>query len=177
MKQYKGKIDISLAKKFEADHYDVVRKRDAGSANTLCGHVEADELGLPQWDWSSFYPGGTVNAKVADSQIAARMTLWASVGRPCGADFKLEAFLKAHPEYVWQREIAGDIPSGPWTQFSISPTPPAGQNTRFGGIHKNKGPGVLDPNQRQRSPEDPSPPLPGEQRRRLPGDPRPPSRN
>src|SRR5262245_54444 len=84
MSQYKGKIDVTLAKKFEADHYDVVRKREAGSANTLCGHVEADERGAPEWDWKGFYPGGTVNAKVADSELVSRMALWASAGHPCG---------------------------------------------------------------------------------------------
>jgi hypothetical protein len=123
MKLNKGKIDLYLGKKFEADHYDVVRKREAGSANTLCGHVELDELGAPEWDWANFYPGGTVNAKVTDSALAGRMTLWASAGHPCGADFKLDAFLKLHPEYAWQREISRDMPSGPWTQFSISPAP------------------------------------------------------
>ncbi len=120
MKLNKGKIDIGLAKKFQADHYDVVRKREAGSGNTLCGHVDLDELGLHEWDWENFYPGGTVNAKVADSQLAERMSLWASMGHPCGIDFKLEAFLKSHPEYGWQREIADDMPSGPWTQFSTA---------------------------------------------------------
>lgn len=176
MKLNKGKIDVSLAKKFEADHYDVVRKRDVGSANTLCGHVEADERGAPEWDWKNFYPGGTVNAKAADSNMAERMSLWASAGHPCGTDFKLEAFLKSHPEYSWQREIAGDMPGGPWTQFSTSTAPPGGQNTSVGGVHRGKGPGTLDPNQRRRIPGDPAPPLPGEQRRRLPADPRPPGR-
>src|SRR5215471_1059336 len=97
MKLNKGKIDINLAKKFEADHYDVVRKRSVGSGNTLCGHVETDELGLPEWDWKNYYPGGTVNAKVADNQLAERMSFWGSVGHPCGATFKLDPFLKAHP--------------------------------------------------------------------------------
>src|SRR5215471_19150952 len=97
MKLNKGKIDINLAKKFEADHYDVVRKRSVGTGNTLCGHVETDELGLPEWDWKNYYPGGTVNAKVADNQLAERMSFWGSVGHPCGATFKLDPFLKAHP--------------------------------------------------------------------------------
>jgi hypothetical protein len=120
MRQYKGRIDIRLAKKFEGDHYDVVRKRWVGSANTLCGHVDADEYGIPSGDWRNFYPAGTSNAKATDSNLAERMQLWASVGHPCGGNFKLEAFLAAHPQYSWQREIAGDMPSGPWTLFSIS---------------------------------------------------------
>jgi hypothetical protein len=120
MKQNKGRIDINLAKRFEADHYDVVRKREGGSANTLCGHVDLDQRGCPEWDWATFYPGGTVNAKVADSQLAKRMTMWASAGHPCGTGFRLEPFLKDHPEYSWSRDIAGDMPSGAWTMFSIN---------------------------------------------------------
>ncbi|HXG92743.1 MAG TPA: C45 family peptidase [Blastocatellia bacterium] len=120
MKENRGRIDINLAKKFEGDHYDVVRKKWAGSANTLCGHVEMDPQGIPEGDWRNFYPAGTSNAKATDSRLAKEMKLWASVGHSCGNSFKLDAFLKAHPEYEWMREIAGDMPSGPWTLFSIS---------------------------------------------------------
>jgi hypothetical protein len=166
MKLNKGRIDINLAKKFEADHYDVVRKREAGSSNTLCGHVEADELGAPEWDWKNFYPGGTVNAKVADSQMAERMSMWGSVGHPCGGDFKLEAFLKSHPEYAWQREIAGDMPSGAWTQFSIS-TRKLGEEIGIKpGIQQNKT-DYEDAARRRRDPGEPQPPS-------RPGQPRPP---
>jgi hypothetical protein len=137
MKLNKGKIDINLAKKFEADHYDVVRKREGGSANTLCGHVDLDELGAPEWDWNKYYPGGTVNAKVADSQLAKQMTLWASAGHACGVGFKLEAFLKLHTEYSWQREIGGDMPSGAWTLFTVSP-PKMGEEVGLKrGVEKN----------------------------------------
>jgi hypothetical protein len=163
MKLNKGKIDINLAKKFEADHYDVVRKREAGSANTLCGHVEADELGAPEWDWKNFYPGGTVNAKVTDSQMAERMSLWGSAGHPCGGDFKLETFLKSHPEYAWQRHIAGDMPSGAWTQFSIRSASKLGEEIGIKpGIQQNKT-DYEDAARRRRDPGEPRPPpLPGE---------------
>ncbi len=165
MKLNKGKIDINLAKKFEADHYDVVRKREGGSGNTLCGHVEVEELGLPEWDWKNFYPGGTVNAKVADSQMAERMSLWGSVGHPCGGDFKLEAFLKSHPEYAWQREIAGDMPSGAWTEFSISARKLGEEIGVKPGIQQNKT-DYEDASRRRRDAGETQPPpnLPGQRR-------------
>jgi hypothetical protein len=132
----------------------------------LCGHVEADELGAPEWDWKNFYPGGTVNAKVADSQMAERMSLWGSVGHPCGGNFKLEPFLKAHPEYAWQREIAGDMPSGAWTQFSIS-TRKLGEEIGIKpGIQQNKT-DYEDAARRRRDPGEAQPPS-------RPGQPRPP---
>jgi hypothetical protein len=133
MGQYKGKIDATLGRLFEADHYDVVRKRWAGSGNTLCGHVEVESPGLPEWDWGKFYPGGTVNAKVTDSHLAEKMTLWASVGHACGAYFSERQFLSRHPEYRWQRNIAGDMPGGPWTLFSIMPSE---DTARLGRAHR-----------------------------------------
>ena len=148
----------------------MVRKREVGSANTLCGQVEADERGAPECDWKGFYPGGTV----ADSESASGMSLWASAGHPCGSNFKLEAFLKSHPEYVWQREIAGDMPSGSWTMFSITGFQPNGQNARTGAMRKGADKNPLDPSQKRRVPGDPAPPLPGDPPPRLPGDPRPP---
>ena len=120
MNEYRGRIDIVSARRFEADHYDVVRKRQSGSGNTLCGHVEVESPGLPEWDWGKFYPGGTVNAKVTDASMAEKMSLWASVGHPCGAYFSARQFLARHPEYAWIRKISGDMQGGPWTQFSIT---------------------------------------------------------
>ncbi|MGH9760269.1 MAG: C45 family autoproteolytic acyltransferase/hydrolase, partial [Blastocatellia bacterium] len=120
MKQYKGRIDLAAGKKFEADHYDVVRKKWAGSSFTLCGHVDLDARGLPEWDWGRFYPGGTVNAKVADSTLAAKMEFWGAAGHPCGISFNSRAFLARHRAYSWTRRVAGDLPAGSWTLFSIS---------------------------------------------------------
>jgi hypothetical protein len=164
MKLNKGKIDINLAMKFESDHYDVVRRRAVGSGNTLCGHVESDELGLPEWDWKNFYPGGTVNAKVADSELATRMSFWGSVGHPCGGAFKFEPFLKSHAEYEWQREIGGDMPAGPWTQFTIAGQK-LGDETGVRGIH-GKSSNPLDAAQRRRDAErDADPPVKSGQKR------------
>jgi Phospholipase B len=161
MKQNRGKLDVSLAKKLEGDHYDVVRNRNSGSANTICGHVELDDRGAGG-DWRSFYPGGASNAKATDSLLAKQMKMWAIVGHPCGEDFKLEAYLKAHPEYSWQREIAGDMPSGSWTLFTISDAgPKGGYAEKPGGIHTKDD---RDARKRRRDPSDGYPPPPGERR-------------
>jgi Phospholipase B. len=174
MAENRGKIDVTLARKFMGDHYDVVRKRNSGSANTLCGHVELDDRGAGG-DWRSFYPGGASNAKATDSKLAAEMKLWAAVGHACGTDFKLDAYLKLHPEYEWQRELAGDLPSGAWTLFATT-TLTAGAK---GKIRPQMGTTVEGPydvkNPQRRNPDNPIPPLPGEKRPPLPGTiPRPP---
>lgn len=118
--QYKGKIDIAIAEKMESDHYDTVDKRIEPDERTLCGHVDLSKRGVPQWGWGPNYPGGTVQAKVTDSDLAAQMTMVAAMGHPDGINFHAAAFLRAHPEYDWQKPILDDMPSHGWTKFAAS---------------------------------------------------------
>ncbi len=117
MKQYKGKIDIELAKMFESDHVDTFRHTSEGDANSLCGHVDRDPRGTPEWDWGKFYPGGTVQSKAMDSTLASQMSFWASMGHPCGQTFVAKDFLAKHPEYNWQEKYLRDMPGQQWTLF------------------------------------------------------------
>ena len=119
-RQYKGQIDIGIAEKMESDHYDTVDKRIEPDERTLCGHVERTARGVPQWGWGAYYPGGTVQAKVTDSDLAGKMSFIAAMGHPDGMDFHAAAFLRQHPEYGWQRPILGDLLSHPWTQFEAT---------------------------------------------------------
>lgn len=173
MKENRGKIDVSLAKKFLGDHYDGVRKRNVGSANTLCGHVELDDRGTGG-DWRSFYPGGASNAKVTDSKLASGMKLWAAVGHACGTDFKFEPYLKAHHEYVWQRDLGGDVPSGAWTLFASSMAPAGGADAKARSKFNTTLENPYDPNNRRKAEGDPTVPFPGEKRKPLLGDPQQP---
>jgi hypothetical protein len=103
MARHKGKIDVELGKQMEADAYDVI------------------------------FPAGTVQAKVTDAQMAAKMQMVAAMGHPCAPDFKAEPFLAAHPEYAWMRGLLTDMKTEPWTVFSsgmaqvTSSLPPATQ--------------------------------------------------
>jgi hypothetical protein len=77
--------------------------------------------------------------------------------------FKLDAFLKAHPEFEWQRELAADLPSGPWTIFTTTTGMVRGADSKPAGrIHANDD--GIDITKRRRVPEDPRPPLPGDKR-------------
>jgi hypothetical protein len=117
MAKHKGQIDIELAKRFEGDKYDIVEKKDGPTERSLCGAVEESPRGIPEWDWAPYFPGGTVQAKVTDGQLASEMELWAAMGRPCTGDFRAEAFLAKRPEYGWLRGVLGDLKTGPWTRF------------------------------------------------------------
>jgi hypothetical protein len=113
MKQYKGKIDTQLAEKFEGDHFDTYEKKIDPDERTLCGHLDLDPRGK-----HPFSPSGAVQSKVADSEMVAHMSLIAHLGHPGGQDFYVKPFLKAHPQYDWEKSILGNMPAYPWTTFT-----------------------------------------------------------
>lgn len=117
MAQYKGKIDVAAAQKFESDHYDTFEKKEDADERTLCGHVEVSPRGIPEWGWGPYHPGGTVQAKAADASMIKSMTLTARVGHACGTNFNAAEFLKKHPEYSWQKPVLTDMNSAPWATF------------------------------------------------------------
>ena len=113
---HKGKIDLELAKSFENDQYDAFAHANGANERTLCGRVEISPRGVPEWDWTPFYPGGTVQSKITDGSLAARMMFWGQVGH-AGSDFLAEPFLKDHKEYEWMRGLLKDMKCGPWSRF------------------------------------------------------------
>jgi phospholipase B-like protein len=118
MAEYKGRIDIEASKKFETDAFDAYQKKEGANERTLCGAVEGSPRGVPDWDWPKYFPGGTVQAKVMDGQMAEKMELLAAYGHPCAPDFIADDFLKQRPEYEWMRGLLRDMKSGAWTQFA-----------------------------------------------------------
>jgi hypothetical protein len=118
MAENKGRIDIEMAEKFLADHDDSYTGKVDADDRSLCGHVDRSKLGVPQWDWGPYFPGGSVTGKVTDSDLAGKMALVAHAGHPCGEDFLAAPFLAAHPEYDYLKPILKDMISGPWTAFS-----------------------------------------------------------
>jgi hypothetical protein len=80
--------------------------------------VDTAKEGVAIWGWGPYYPGGAVQGKAADSDMAAKMSFVARAGHPCGENFYAKPFLTAHPEYAWQKPILKDMPAGPWTVFT-----------------------------------------------------------
>jgi hypothetical protein len=116
MANHKGKIDLEAGKRFENDDFDVIGVRKLASERTLCGQVETSPRGAPEWDWGPFYPGGTVQSKVTDGNLADKMALWGQVGHH-GSDFIADTFLKEHKKYEWMRGLLKDMKCGPWSRF------------------------------------------------------------
>ncbi len=114
MEEYKGKIDVATAKKFLADHFDVVTKSETPSERTLCGHIEASPRGMGTWQ-PPYGPAGAAQNKVSDARLATRMSFEGALGHACGTDFSAGSHLKDHPEFNWQKPYLQDMPSRPWT--------------------------------------------------------------
>jgi hypothetical protein len=114
----KGRIDVDLAQQFLANHEDSLTGKVAPSARTLCGHIDADPKGVPEWDDAPYYPDGAVTGKVTDSDLAANLSLIARAGHPCGEDFLAAPFFAAHPQFDYLKPILKDMKAGPWTTFS-----------------------------------------------------------
>lgn len=115
MKENAGKIDIRLAKSFEADHYDSYLKKKNPGGRSLCGHWETDDQSFgPSVPYS---PEGTIDGKVVDASMAREMSFSARWGSACGRAFDGEKFLEEHPQYDWLNGMLKSRPTQPWTVF------------------------------------------------------------
>jgi hypothetical protein len=117
MEEYKGYIDVEDGKLFEADHVDLATGKTGFNSNVLCGHVDEDPKGTPEFSWAPFSPAGSVQGKVTSSALVKEMKMWAHMGHPCGRDFVAAEFLSKHPEFAWQKPYLKDIKAHPWTLF------------------------------------------------------------
>lgn len=116
MKNYYGKIDVEVAKRMLADHYDVYLEEERPSFRTICGHWELDS-GMVPGTMGAYLPGGAVDGKVVDSAMAKSWQLWAKWGSSCDIGFHAEEFLEKHPQYEWLEGYLKDLPAMPWTVF------------------------------------------------------------
>ena len=117
MEEYKGYIDVEDGKLFEADHVDLATGKTGTNSNVLCGHVDEDPKGTPEFSWAPFSPAGSVQGKVTSSALVKEMKMWAHMGHPCGRDFVAADFLAKHPEFAWQKPYLRDLKASPWTLF------------------------------------------------------------
>ena len=114
----KGKLDAETGKTIEGDHMDALEKKNMKNRCVICGHIDEDGKGCPEWSLAPYYPMGAVQGKVTTADLAKNMQLWARRGHPCGEDFIGEKFYKLHPEYAWQSKYLNNMISYPWTLFS-----------------------------------------------------------
>jgi hypothetical protein len=121
MVEYKGRIDVKTAEKFETDHYDALTKEIDPNERTICGHVDKSGRGLKGWQ-PAYGPAGVAQAKVGDGAMAERMSFIAGMGHPCGVEFHAADHIKKHPEFAWQTPLLRDVKANPWTVVAASPS-------------------------------------------------------
>ncbi|HSZ87080.1 MAG TPA: C45 family autoproteolytic acyltransferase/hydrolase [Puia sp.] len=114
----KGKLDVESGEQVEADHKDVLQNKNANNRCVICGHIEEDPKGCPEWDCKPFDPMGAVQGKITTADLAGKMQFWAHMGHPCGESFIGEQFYKLHPEYEWQSKYLKNMIAYPWTLFT-----------------------------------------------------------
>ena len=119
MAENKGKIDLSAAQRFLADHYDTFEKKEDADERTLDGHIDLSPRGSGGWV-GPYGMAGAVQNKAADASMISKMTFTAAAGHACGKDFKAAEHLTTHPEYDWQKPLQRDMDAYPWTEFSIA---------------------------------------------------------
>jgi hypothetical protein len=117
MNENVGKIDISKAQLFEADHFDTYLNQDKPGSRTLCAHSELDPLLEGDYLGEPYKPGGVLDGKVVDSKMAKQMSFVARWGTACGTPFDAKKFLEQHPQYDWMNGLLKDRPTQPWTVF------------------------------------------------------------
>ena len=121
MEEHKGKINIDIAKKIIADHYDVyLKKEDNPCSRTVCSHYDLDAREyMSQADRPKpFAPHGAVDGFVVDSTLAKQMKFIGRFGNSCGMPFVANDFCDQHIQYNMFRPYLKDRPSQPWTEFS-----------------------------------------------------------
>jgi hypothetical protein len=121
MDEHKGKINIEIAKKIIADHYDVyLQKEDNPCSRTVCSHYDLDarEYMSDQSRPKPFAPHGAVDGVVCDTSLAKKMAFIGRFGNSCGIPFIKDEFCKKHRQYYKFCPYLHDRPSQPWTEFS-----------------------------------------------------------
>jgi len=119
MTENKGKIDLTAAERFMADHFDTFENKEDADERTLDGHIDLSPRGSGTWQ-PPFGMAGAVQNKVADASLVAEMSFSAAAGHACGMDFKAADHLRAHPDFAWQKDLQRDMNAHAWTTFTVA---------------------------------------------------------
>jgi hypothetical protein len=146
MDENKGKLNIEVAKKIIADHYDVyLKKEDNPCSRTVCSHYDLDAREyMSQADRPKPYsPHGAVDGIVCDTKLAKNMSFIGRFGNSCGTPFIANDFFKEHRQYEKFEPYIKDRLTEPWTEFTISSSSSKKTKSKFkltkkGRTMKNK---------------------------------------
>ena len=141
MDENKGKLNIEIAQKIIADHYDVyLQKPDNPCSRTICSHYDLDAREyMSQSDRPKPYsPHGAVDGCVCDTSLAKKMSFIGRFGNACGIPFLKDEFCKKHRQYEKFCPYLKDRISKPWTEFTITNFKSSFKLTKKGNQSLNK---------------------------------------
>jgi hypothetical protein len=123
MDENKGKLNIEIAQKIIADHYDVYLHRDENPCSrTVCSHYDLDAREyMSQADRPKpFALHGAVDGAVVDTRLAKEMKILMRYGNSCGIPFIAKDFFKKHIQWRNFEPYIFDRLTQPWTYFGIT---------------------------------------------------------
>ena len=123
IEENKGKIDVSFAKRFIGDHYDVyLGKKNNPCSRTICSHYDLDarEYMSDYTRPKPFQPRGAIDGAILDAKMAKEMQFVMRYGNSCGTPFIVDKFIQKHPQWGHLKPYLMDRVTQPWTTFSIN---------------------------------------------------------
>ena len=113
----RGKLDLVVAAKIIADHYDVYLKKDVLSSRGICKHCEYDDASnSPNPEERPYEMVGATDGAVIDSNSARNMSMILRFGSSCGTPFNAGEMCAKHPQWSHLRPYLKDRPKQPWTK-------------------------------------------------------------
>lgn len=112
---YYGKINMQIAKTILSDHYDVYRKTNKLNSRSICRHSDLDGESVSN---SPFYPFGSTDGKVVNTEYAKQMRFVGRFGHFCGKTFNKNTFLQKHPKYKQWENVLNTMNAHHWTILS-----------------------------------------------------------
>jgi hypothetical protein len=122
MDNFKGKINVEVAKQIISDHYDVYLNKENPCSRTCCSHYELDarEYMSDPSRPKPFTPRGALDGNIIDTKMAKNMSFLLRWGNSCGIPFNKDKFCDENRVWEHLREYLHDRPQQPWTIFSIT---------------------------------------------------------
>ena len=140
MDEYKGKLNVAVALKLIADHYDVYLHKVNKCSRTVCSHYDLDGREyMSQADRPKpFAPRGAMDGCVADSAMIKNMSFMARWGSSCGTPFSVNAYCNKNRQWEYLRPYLHDRPSQPWTKFGTASWPKSKTDKKMATTKKIK---------------------------------------
>jgi hypothetical protein len=122
MEEYKGKINIHVAKEIISDHYDVYLNKTNPCSRTCCSHYDLDarEYMSDPSRPKPYAPRGALDGCVIDATMARNMSFELRYGNSCGTPFLKDDFCDQNRQWSYLRPYLHNRPQMPWTIFSTT---------------------------------------------------------